>query len=94
MEYLVILVGIIIIIIGSEIFIDGIEAIAINFKIPKMFIILTIVAFGTSTPELIISLQGVASGNGNLVLSNVVGSTAVNILLIIGIASLINPIKV
>lgn len=94
MEYLGLLFGIIVIIIGSEIFIDGIEATAINFKIPKMFIILTIVAFGTSTPEFVISLQGVLNGDGSLVLSNVVGSTAVNALLIIGVASLVNPIKV
>ncbi|MDD4548085.1 MAG: calcium/sodium antiporter [Bacilli bacterium] len=94
MEYFGLLLGIIIIIVGSEIFIEGIESTAINYKIPKMFIILTIVAFGTSTPEFIISLQGVFKGNGNLVLSNVIGSTAVNTLLIIGISSLINPIKV
>lgn len=94
MEYFGLLLGIIIIIVGSEIFIEGIESTAINYKIPKMFIILTIVAFGTSTPEFIISLQGVFKGNGNLVLSNVIGSTAVNTLLIIGVSSLINPIKV
>lgn len=94
MEYLGLLLGIIIIVIGSEIFIDGIESTAINYKIPKMFIILTIMAFGTSTPEFIISLHGVLNGNGSLVLSNVIGSTAVNTLLIIGVASLINPIKV
>ena len=94
MEYLGLILGIIIIIVGAEIFIEGIESTSINYKIPKMFIILTVVAFGTSTPELIISLQGVLKGDGNLVLSNVIGSIAVNTLLIIGVSSMINPIKV
>lgn len=94
MEYLLLVVGIIIIIAGAQIFIDGIESTAINFKIPKMLIILTVVAFGTSAPELSISFNSVMSGNPEIVFSNVIGSTVVNSLLIIGVASIISPIKV
>lgn len=94
MAFLGLVLGIIIIIIGAEIFINGIEAMSINFKIPRMFIALTILAFGTSAPELAISFQGLLNNNGELVLSNVIGSTIVNTFLIIGVASLITPIKV
>ncbi len=94
MEFIGLLSGILIIILGAGLFIDGLESFSINFKIPKMVIVLTIVAFGTSVPELAISFQGLLNNNGELVLSNVIGSTIVNSLLIIGVASLISPIKV
>ncbi len=94
LEFIGLLIGIGIIILGAELFIDGLENFSVNLKIPKIIIALTIVAFGTSTPELSISFQGVINNNGELVLANVIGSTIVNSLLIIGIASLINPIKI
>lgn len=89
-----IIIGFILLIKGADLFIDGIASTAINFNIPKIIISLTIVAFGTSAPELVISFQGLISNNGNIVLANVIGSTIVNILLIIGIAAIIKPIKV
>ena len=91
---LLIVLGFIFLIKGSDIFVDGISSTAINFKIPKLIISLSIVAFGTSAPELAISFQGLLNGTGDVVLANVVGSTIVNTLMIIGIASIINPIKI
>lgn len=89
-----ILLGFLLLIKGADIFVDGISSTAVNFKIPKLIISLSIVAFGTSAPELAISFQGLLNGTGDVVLANVVGSTIVNTLLIIGIAAIVKPIKV
>lgn len=89
-----ILVGFIILIKGADLFIDGISSTAINMKIAKIIISLTIVAFGTSAPELAISIQGMMNESGSIVLANVIGSTIVNTMLIIGVAALVKPIKV
>lgn len=93
-DILLIIIGFIILIKGADLFIDGISSTAINMKIAKIIISLTIVAFGTSAPELAISIQGMVNGSGSVVLANVIGSTIVNTMLIIGIAALIKPIKV
>lgn len=91
---LLIIIGFVILIKGADLFIDGISSTAINMKVAKIIISLTIVAFGTSAPELAISIQGMANGSGSVVLANVIGSTIVNTMLIIGVAALIKPIKV
>ena len=79
---------------GADLFVDGISSTADNLKIPKIIISLTIVAFGTSAPELAISIQGMINESGSIVLANVIGSTVVNTMLIIGVAALIKNIKV
>jgi len=89
-----IILGFLLLIKGADIFVDGISSTAVNFKIPKLIISLSIVAFGTSAPELAISFQGLLNETGDVVLANVVGSTIVNTLLIIGIAAIVKPIKV
>src|SRR5699024_745128 len=61
---------------------------------PKMLIALTIVSFGTCAPEVAISFQSVQAGDGAMAFANVIGSCIVNVLLIIGLASFIRPIKV
>lgn len=86
--------GFLLLIKGADLFVDGMSSTAINYKIPKLIISLSIVAFGTSAPELAISFQGLLSGTGDVVLANVVGSTIVNTLLIVGLAATIKPIKV
>lgn len=91
---ILVLIGFYLLIKGSDIFVDGISSTATNLKIPKIIISLTIVAFGTSTPELFISFQSLLSGNNDVVIANVVGSTIVNTLLVIGIAAMIKPIKI
>lgn len=91
---LILIIGFIILIKGADLFIDGASGIAANFKVSKMLIGLTIVAFGTGTPELAIGIKSVISGNGNIVLGNAIGSNIINILLVIGVASLIHPLIV
>lgn len=79
---------------GADLFVDGIVSTADNLKISKIVIALTVVAFGTSAPEFAISVQGMLNGSGSVVLANVIGSTIVNTMLVVGVSSLIRPIKV
>lgn len=79
---------------GADLFVDGISSTAINMKIPKLIISLTLVAFGTSTPELFISFRSILTENNDIVFANVVGSTIVNSMLVIGIAAIIRPLRI
>ena len=91
---ILLIVGFIILIKGADLFVDGISSTADNLKISKIVISLTIVAFGTSAPEFAISIQGMLNDSGSIVLANVIGSTIVNTMLIIGVAAIIRNIKV
>lgn len=75
-------------------FVDGSSSIAKTFKIPPILIGLTIVAFGTSAPEAAVSINAAIKGSNEIALGNVVGSNLFNFLLVIGISSIINPMKV
>lgn len=88
------LVGFIILVKSSDIFVDAVSSIATNFKMSKMMIALTVAAFGTCAPELAISFQSISGGIGDIALANVLGSNVVNILLVIGLAACVAPIKV
>ena len=88
------LVGFVLLVKCSDIFVDSISGIAAHFKMSKMMIALTIGAFGTCAPELAISFNSVASGAGDIALANVIGSCIINIILVIGIACCVAPIKV
>ena len=94
LQVLLLVIGFIVLIKGADIFVDGASSIALNFKLSKMLIGLTIVAFGTSAPEFAVSVKSIISGNADMLLGNVIGSNILNILLIIGICSLIHPIYV
>ena len=78
----------------ADLFVDGAASLARNFKISGTVVGLTIVAFGTSAPELAISFNSHLSGNTDMMLGNVVGSNIANILFIFGLAILIKPFKV
>ncbi len=93
-DILLLIVGFVILIKASDIFVDGASALATRFKIPKLIIGLTIVAFGTSAPEFAVSMQSFANDSADMLLGNVIGSNIINILLIVGVCSLIVPIKV
>ena len=88
------ILGFVFLIKGADIFVDGASSTAQNFKVSKMLIGLTIIAFGTSAPEFAVSMSALASGSTDMVLGNVIGSCITNSLLILGIAAIINPIKV
>lgn len=91
---LLLILGFVLLIKGADIFVDGASSTASNFKVSKMLIGLTIVAFGTSAPEFAVSMQALASGSTDMVLGNVIGSCVLNILLILGIAAVIKPINI
>ena len=91
---LLLLVGFVVLIKSSDVFVDAVSSIATNFKMSKMMIALTVAAFGTCTPELAISFNSISSGNGDIALANVLGSNVVNILLVIGLAAIARPIRV
>ena len=93
-QLIILIVGFVVLIKGADIFVDGASSIALNLKLSKMLIGLTIVAFGTSAPEFAVSVKSIISGNADMLLGNVIGSNILNILLIIGICSLIHPIIV
>lgn len=91
---ILLLIGFILLVKSSDIFVDAVSSIATNFKMSKLMIALTVAAFGTCAPELAISFQSISSGNGDIALANVIGSNVVNILLVVGLAACIKPIKV
>lgn len=91
---LLLIVGFVILIKGADWLVDGASSIASNFKVSKLLIGLTIVAFGTGAPELAVSFSSLINGNTDILLGNVIGSNIINVLLLIGIAALIKPIKV
>ena len=94
LSIILLIVGFVLLIKGADFFVDGAASIANNCKIPKVLIGLTIIAFGTSAPELAVSIQALASGSTDMVLGNVIGSNIINILLILGLAAIIRPIRI
>lgn len=90
--YLVI--GLLLILWGANALIDGASAIAKKWGVSDLIIGLTVVAFGTSAPELSISIISAINGNAGLAIGNVVGSNIFNVLVIIGITALFKPIKI
>lgn len=94
LNIILLIIGFVILIKGADLFVDGASNIALNFKVSKMLIGLTIVAFGTSSPEFAVSVKGLLSGSFDIVLGNVIGSNILNILLILGVAAMIHPLVV
>lgn len=86
--------GLILLVLGGEGLVRGSSALAARFGVTPLLIGLTIVAFGTSSPELVVSLQAALKGNSDISLGNIIGSNIGNIGLILGISALIMPLKV
>lgn len=86
--------GLALILTGANLLTDGASAVARRWGVSDMVVGLTVVAFGTSAPELVISIVAAINGNGELAVGNAVGSNIFNILAIVGITSLVRPIKV
>ena len=94
MALLLSLIGLVALVIGAEILVRGAVAIALRASISPLVVGLTIVAMGTSMPELLVSLMAALKGNPELAIGNVVGSNIVNISFILGASILIFPIEV
>ena len=93
-DIILLVVGFVVLIKGADLFVDGASNVALNFKVSKMLIGLTIVAFGTSAPEFAVSVKGLLSNSGDIVLGTVIGSNILNILLILGVSAIIHPLVV
>ncbi len=94
LQFLLLIVGFVLLMKGADWFVDGASKIADKFGIPHLVIGLTIVAFGTSAPEAAVSISAGLKGSVELAISNVVGSNIMNVLLILGLASVIYPLAV
>ncbi|MBU0487593.1 MAG: calcium/sodium antiporter [Bacteroidetes bacterium] len=92
MVYVLFAIGFVILTIGANWMVDGASAIARRFNISDLVIGLTLVAFGTSAPELVVNIMASVSGNTDLAISNVIGSNILNILLILGLSALVFPL--
>ena len=93
LEIFLLIIGFALLIKGADFFVDGASALAARMAVSQIVIGLTIVSFGTSTPELVINLFAAFSGKTDISLGNIIGSNIVNILLILGIAGLIRPLQ-
>ena len=91
-QLLMILIGLICIVLGSDFVVDGATEIAKVIGISERIIVLTIVAFGTSLPELVTSIAAARRGNADIAIGNIVGSNVFNILFVAGTSALISPI--
>jgi len=94
METLLFLLGLIFLIVGAEALVRGASAIATTFGISPLVIGLTVVAFGTSSPELAVSIKAALSDQGSIAVGNVIGSNIFNILLILGLSAVVTPLVV
>jgi len=94
MTFPVLIAGLAILVVGAEFLVKGASRIALMFGISPLIIGLTIVAYGTSAPELVVSLQATFSGQADIAIGNVVGSNIFNVLLILGLCSVITPLVV
>jgi len=94
LTYLLFIIGFVLLIKGADFLVDGASAIARRFEISDLVIGLTVVAFGTSTPELFVNIIASAKGNTDIAIGNVLGSNIANVFLILGVSSLIYPLSV
>ncbi len=93
-QILILLGGLLLILLGANILVDGSSSIAKKFGLSEFIIGLTIVGIGTSTPEMVVSYMSAFKGNADLAVGNVVGSNIFNVLMIIGITALICPLAI
>jgi cation:H+ antiporter len=94
MEYLFLILGLITLIVGGEFLVNGAVDIAKKFHISSLVIGMTVISFGTSAPELIVSISAALTGTPEIAIGNVVGSNIANIALVLGITVMIFPIVV
>ena len=91
-QVVLLIVGFVFLIKGSDFFVDGASSIASILRVPTIIVGLTIVAFGTSAPEAAVSITSSLTGNNALAVSNVIGSNLFNMLMVIGIAALLGDL--
>lgn len=93
MDYILLIIGLVLILAGANYLTDGASAIAKRFGLSDLMVGLTIVAFGTSAPELTISMISAAEGSTGMAIGNVVGSNIFNVFMVLGCAAVIRPLQ-
>lgn len=86
--------GLVLLVAGADLLVRGASRLSLSFGISPLVVGLTVVAFGTSAPELAVSLQGALSGQGDIAVGNVLGSNIFNVLFILGVSALVAPLVV
>lgn len=94
LQVFILLIGLIFVVKGADFLVDGASAIARKFKVSEFVIGLTIVGFGTSCPELVVSVTGALTGSSDVAAGNVIGSNIMNTLLILGLTAVVSPILI
>ena len=94
LQIVLLIAGFVALIKGADIFVDGSSSLAAIFKVPTVIIGLTIVALGTSAPELAVSTSAALKGSNEIALSNVVGSNLFNLLMVLGVCAVIKPVPI
>lgn len=94
MTYILLIIGFVVLIAGANWLVDGATSLGIRAKLSPLIIGLTIVAFGTSLPEMIVNIFACAKGSSGMAIGNILGSNVTNILLILGVSAMIFPIDV
>ena len=86
--------GLALLVVGAELLVRGASRLAVSFGISPLVVGLTVVAFGTSSPEFAVSLGSALGGDADIALGNVIGSNIFNVLFILGVSALIVPLVV
>lgn len=94
LKYIILLIGFIMLIKGADVFVDCSSSIAKRFGIPSIIVGLTIVAMGTSAPEFSVSVQSAIAGMNDMSIANVIGSNMFNLLVVLGLSSVVNKLKI
>ena len=92
MDYILLIIGFVLLIKGADFFVDGSSSVAKILKVPTIIIGLTVVAFGTSMPELSVSVTAALRGSNDLAVSNVLGSNIFKLLVVLGCCALVKPV--
>ena len=93
-DIVLLVAGFVLLIKGADFFVDGASSLAKKLKVPSLIVGLTIVAMGTSAPELAVSVSSALKGSNALAVSNVIGSNLFNLLIVLGVCSVIRPTSV
>lgn len=94
LQVLLLAVGFIMLIKGADFFVDGSSGLAEKLGIPQLVIGLTVVAMGTSAPEAAVSIAAALKGNADITVGNIIGSNILNVLIILGVTSVITPLAI
>lgn len=94
MEFVLIIAGLVLLVFGGDYLVKGASGFALKFNMPSMLVGMTVVALGTSSPELVVSVSAALAGKPDISIGNIVGSNIANVCLILGITTIIFPVLI